>query len=364
MVMIPRNPDGTPARTGIPSIDARMASPLAPPATPIPTQMPLPPMAAASDPNPSLTAFFAAMQPAGTAPRDDWPTGAGQMPGNLFVNPSQPGSFFIKSNADNGFWSFDPTNKVSAAPIKAAPPPMPASLPPVNLPSSAPMLPPVASLPPAAPPASLPAAPPPPALPAASPLPFDPLAALAAIQSQASPMANPVAGPSLPNNVNQMATMPQVTPIDGGMPSPLAPVEPLPGAPAALPGNPQPGPVQTQTLGESIGQVPGAGGGSAPGLAPGAGGGDATGTAPGLAPPVDEGPQPVLKPNTPTPPTSTLGPNASVEDFLGNLGGLEFGAQGILGVPGGPQRATGQSEADFLRSLISQGLLRQRRPIL
>jgi len=223
-------------------------------------------------------------------------------------------------------------------------------------------------------PQATPLPPPPPPMPAPSS--FNPLQALASIQASAAPppMASPIAGNNSPlapitppNSANQMAATPQVSPLDAGLPSPLAPMSPPPGPPTAMPGNPLPGPVQAQTLAEAVGGQPQAnlpppGTASAPagtpGLSPQAGG-DTTSIAPLLAPPGEEaGPQAIpFRPNTPTAATPNLSPNASIEDFMGNLGGLQFGAEGILGVPGGPKRATGQSEADFMRSLLSSGLL-------
>lgn len=311
------------------------------------------------------------------------PTGNFWQGQELFTNTNSPGLQFIPSSDKTSFFAVDPgTAALPVAPLappqtaslppSLSPPPMtvpqgevlppvasapppPNILPPVNAPAEAPLPPPSAPAP-AAPAASAPPAP------QSMPPEFNPLASLAAIQSQAAPMANPVAGPTPPNSANQMPALPQATPIDGGSASPLSPLAPPAiGAPNTMPGSPQPGPVVPQTLGESVGgQMPStAAPAGTPGLAAGGDAGVSPGMAPGLAPPTEEaGPSAIpFKPNAPTPGTPNLGANASIEDFMGSLGGLEFGPGGILGVPGGQKRAAGQSEADFLRGLMSQGLM-------
>lgn len=362
MVMIPNTnrPLGSPTGSQVfPTLQGRgMPTPPIDPTINFPKPVPAPTVSPL-DPNPALTQFFAGMVPA-TAANSQWPAGAPMgnpkagvvgdtMPGNLFINPADPGKFFIKSNNDTGFWSFDPTNAVSAAPIKSAPTQAPASLPPVNLGSGgAPMLPPLA--PPqqtgigtsgnAVPPAMMGGAPAAPAAPA-----FDPIQFLQQLQSQAAPMANPIAGPNGPSpDAMPPPGVPAFSPPTGALPQvPVPTVQP--------PAPPSP----TTTMGESVGAA-------SPSVAPAAGG-PSGGMSPALTPPTDNSSPIPFNPNLPTPAQSTLSPNASIEDFLGNLGGLQFGAQGILGVPGGPQRAPGVSEADFARQLISQGLLRGARPI-
>jgi len=264
-----------------------------------------------------------------------------------------------------------PAPVANVLPPELAPPP-PAPLPPV---SSTPNLspqdlgapPPAAPLPPAAPSinapppqSALPPLPPPPPAPAFS----DPIVNLQNMQAQASPQMSPLAPPvGLSAERGEIPASPLVNPLNANTPSPLAPMEGVPATPQSVPG--QITPVPTQTLSESV-IAPTAGGATTiagpegtqtPGLTPAAGG-TSEAQAPSLAPPGDEtGPQPIpFNPNTPVPATPSLAPGSSIEDFTGDLSKLQFGPEGILGVPGGPTRPKGQSEADFLRTLLSQGL--------
>lgn len=249
--------------------------------------------------------------------------------------------------------------------VPPAPDPVPSPVPPALAPPPAAVLPPVTPPPQPQPSVNLAPPPPPPPPPEAPITAFaNPIQNLQNLQAQSSPLAPPQAAPAPPVG---MPDIPPPMPGMQNMPITAPSITTLPGTGGA--------PVAPQTIGESIASVaqditppvqtgdavgntgiPGTTTGTGmQGLAPAAGGPSSTEFSP-LAPPTDEGPKSIqFKPNIPRPVAPSLIGN-DVEGFLGDLSQMQFGPGGILGAPGGQRRAQGQTEADFLKQLLSQGL--------
>lgn len=321
---------------------------------PVPVQNPIPPELAPPVFNvvPPAPAPIANVLPPELAPLPPPPLPP------VTASPLAPPAQLPPEFAPPQLTAIPPVTNITPADM-GAPPPVPATAPSVNAPPPKQIL------------------PPPPPEPPVTGFAADPVARLLDMQAQATPnMGSPLAPPGL---ANEQGAPPPSTPLihnlDTGIPSPLAPMTNVPATAPSVPGQITPAPTQTvqETVGGTVPQggavtptaapvgeegIPGTMTGTqAPGITPAAGG-PSSAQAPGLAPPGEmEGPRPIpFNPNTPSPAAPNFGSGMSIEDFLGDMSRFQFGPEGILGVPGGPSRKSGQTEADFLRSLLNQGL--------